>query len=190
MNEKWKDWKLLFIAVKYYSAIAGFSICKSREYIRCNRFGEISKRKNLSDDFQKPCEFNSGQLKAGCTFSITLFSTQREKSMPKNVTNKSKPKYRMNFNDNVIVMIKKACCIHAGLCHLSTQQQIVTHSRSGLHVKNMNEMTFFTLCNVMKHNNGVLNCDTIKSIVSPIWPTNKNMSKNEREKRVKKGGRK
>ena len=99
--------------------------------------------------------------------------------MPKVVPENSKAKYRNNFNDNVIIIIKNACCTHAGLCKPSCQQQLVTRARGGSYIKNMNDMAFFTLCNVMKHNNGTLNTETIKSIVSPIWPSNKNITNSD-----------
>jgi hypothetical protein len=181
-GQKWKDRSTLFHAVNSFAAIAGFSVFLSQEYIKCNRFGIVKKRKkqNTTDnELQNHRAFASGQLKAGCTFSIQMASTVRIKSMPKVVTEKSKPKYRNNFNDNVIIIIKNACCTHAGLCKPSCQQQLVTRARGGSYIKNMNDMALFTLCNVMKHNNGILKTETIKSIVSPIWPSNKNITKSD-----------
>ena len=123
--------------------------------------------------------FADGQLKAGCTFSIKFKSSVRAKKMPKNPTAKSKPKYRNYFSDNISITIVEAVCEHGGQCRPSPQQQIMVRSRSGLYIKNVSENAIFILCNMLKHNNGRLKSVTIKNILQPIWPINKNISKHD-----------
>ena len=74
-GSKWKDRTLIRNAVNSYASIAGFSVFHSSEYIRCSRFGEPKKKSSR--------DFLGGQLKCGCSFSITLASSQKVKQMPK-----------------------------------------------------------------------------------------------------------
>ena len=167
-----------------YAALCGFSVLLVQEYIRCNRYGSVRVKHNEKNNHEdtttyNPCDFINGPLKAGCTFSIQMKSSIRSKKMPNLVTSVSKPKYRNNFSENVIVKITKACCDHGGLCQPCTQQLIMTRCHSGQYVSNINQTAFFTLCNIMKHNNGILRTSTIKNIIFPLWPTNKNLTKHD-----------
>ena len=169
-GSKWKDRTLIRNAVNSYASIAGFSVFHSSEYIRCSRFGEPKKKSSR--------DFLGGQLKCGCSFSITLASSQKVKQMPKKISSSSKPKYRANWDDNVPVIIKKANCKHSGLCKPSPQQQLFSRSRSGQYIKAINETALFTLCNFFKHNKR-LKSTTIRSVLKPIWPQNKNITKHD-----------
>jgi len=181
-GDQWKDRSTLFEAVKCISAYSGFAPYLTQEYIRCNRYGNMKSKdsKSVLDQKQAARDFADGRLKAGCTFSIKFKSSVREKKMPKNPTAKSKPKYRNDFSDNTFITIENAVCEHGGHCKPSSQQQIMVRSRSGLYVKNVSDTAIFTLCNMLKHNSGGrLKTVTIKSILQPIWPINKNISKHD-----------
>ena len=67
-GDQWIDRRTLYEAVKCFSAYAGFAPRKIQEYIRCNRYGTVTK--NGLKKAQVPRDFANGQLKAGCTFSI------------------------------------------------------------------------------------------------------------------------
>ena len=47
------------------------------------------------------------------------------------------------------------------------------------HFSNVNQTKFFAFCNMMKHDNGMLKSNTLKSIIYRIWSTNKNSSKHD-----------
>jgi len=175
-GDQWIDRRTLYEAVKCFSAYAGFAPRKIQEYIRCNRYGTVTK--NGLKKAQVPRDFANGQLKAGCTFCIKLKSSIRIKKMPANPTPRSKAKHRDDFSDGNSVTIVTAVCEHGGQCKPSPQQQIMVRSRSGLYIKNVSETAFFTLCNMLKHN-GKLKTHTIKNILQPIWPKNKNISKHD-----------
>ena len=127
---------------------------------------------------QVPRDFANGQLKAGCTFSIKVKSSIRIKKMPANPTPLSRAKYRDNFSDGISVTIVTAVCEHGGQCKPSPQQRIMVRSRSGLYLKIVSETACFTVCNMLKQN-GKLKTITSKNILQPIWPRNKNISKND-----------
>ena len=180
-GDQWNDRSTLFEAVKCFSAYVGFAPYLTQEYIRCNRYGTMQSKHSNTQLYQKGAvrDYADGQLKAGCTFSIKFKSSVREKKMPKNPTAKSKPKYRNDFSDNISITIVEAVCKHGGQCRQSPQQQIMVRSRSGLYIKNISENALFILCNMLKHNNGRLKSITIKNILQPIWPINKNISKHD-----------
>ena len=78
-NLVWRDRSLIRDAAEAYASISGFSVSCSGEYIRCSRYGKKrgTNRKGQHDnaeDMEKPFlrDFHGGQLKCGCTFSITL----------------------------------------------------------------------------------------------------------------------
>ena len=141
---------------KMISAYADFTPSLTQEYIRCNLYGtSVSKGSNK----QATRDFVNGQLKAGCTFSIKLESSIGAKKMPTNSTAKSTPKYRNDFSDGDSVTI------------VTTDLEVDC-------IKNVSETAFFTLCNMLKHN-GKLKTITIKNVLQPIWPKNKNIFKND-----------
>ena len=78
-----------------------------------------------------------------------------------------------------MVTITSFCCDHSGDCKPSTQEQIMCRSRSENYISSINETAIFTLCNMLKFNNGNLSNTTIKSVLQPIWPINKNISKSD-----------
>ena len=127
---------------------------------------------------QVPRDFANSQLKAGCTFSIKVKSSIRIKKMPANPTPLSRAKYRDDCSNGISVTIVTVVCEHGGQCKPSPQQQIMVRSRSGLYIKNVSETACFPLCNMLKHNRK-LKTITIKKILQPIWPRNKNISKND-----------
>ena len=100
--------------------------------------------------------------------------------MPANPTPLSRAKYsRDDFSsDGISVTIVTAVCEHRGQCKPSPQQQIMVRSRSGLYIKNVSKTACFPLCNMLKHNRK-LKTIMIKNILQPIWPRNKNISKND-----------
>ena len=73
-------------------------------------------------------------------------------------------------------MIIVTNCNHCVECKPSTQQQLLSRSRSRKYVQGISENALFTLCNMLKHNRR-LKAASIKSVLTPIWPTNKNISK-------------
>ena len=75
-------------------------------------------------------------------------------------------------------MISVANCLHCIQCKPSTQQQLMSRSRSGKYVQGISDNALFVLCNMFK-SNGRLKSNCIKSILTPIWPTNKNISKSD-----------
>mmetsp|Transcript_16773 Transcript_16773/g.19395 ORF Transcript_16773/g.19395 Transcript_16773/m.19395 type:complete len:134 (-) Transcript_16773:7-408(-) len=122
VGSHWKD----KYSLESYSALTGFTTAKEASYsIKCDRSGS-------SHPSTKQRDFASGLLKIGCIFKITtcIESTVREKKMPKIVSAKSKPnKYRDNFENDIPVFIKKACCDHVEGCNPCPQQQMMTRSR-------------------------------------------------------------
>ena len=70
VGDFWKDWKTLYIAIKTYAAITGFSVCTHNEYIQCNRYGTKRNRDNKKNETSAQQTRNMEPLKIGCTFSI------------------------------------------------------------------------------------------------------------------------
>ena len=175
-NLVWRDRSLIRDAVEAYASISGFAISCSGEYIRCSRYGQKrgTNRRGLADNaegMEKPAsrDLHGGQLKCGCTFSITLSSTVKTKQLPKKTTQKSRPKFRECWDDMTPVTIKKACCVHGGLCKPSSQQQMWVRSRTGQYNKGISEGAIFTLCNFLKHNKK-LKSTTIEKIPNEWMP--------------------
>ena len=167
----WKDRSLIRSAVNTYASLSGFTTRFSGEFIQCNRNGQRNSEHDKRD-------YSGGQLKCDCTFSISLCSSRKSKTLPKKITPSSKPKFRHCWDDGIPIIIKKACCEHSNLCKPSTQQQIMSRSRGGQYLKGVNETALFTLCNILKHNKR-LKATTIKSVLKPIWPKNKNITKSD-----------
>jgi hypothetical protein len=84
------------------------------------------------------------------------------------------------FDDGVAVIISAKCCYnHGELCVPSPKQLEVSRSRSGAYSGSINELALFTLCNLAKNNNGRIKSQSIKTVIAPFWPRNKNVTSHD-----------
>ena len=148
-SDYWKDRRTLYDAVKNYAVITGFSVYVDVEYIRCNRYGFLKKRKKKNDPSTVQETRNMEKLKIGCTFSIKIVSSQKIKCKSKNTNSKIPYKWRNDFSDNIPVTISVANCMHCDQCKPSTQQQLMTRSRSRKYVQGISKNDLFTLFNML-----------------------------------------
>ena len=87
---------------------------------------------------------------------------------------KEKNKNTLDFCENVPVIVNnKSNFEHSGLCVPSARQQQMTRSRSGVHVSSLSDMSSFTLYSMTRNNECELKPSSIKSVIIPFWPANK-----------------
>ena len=79
------------------------------------------------------------------------------------------------MTDGVCVIISKANLSHTGQCSPSSMQQVLQRSWSGAYVKNMSDVSLFTLCSMLK-GGGKVTSSFIKQILKSQFPANKNVT--------------
>ena len=85
--------------------------------------------------------------------------------------NKSFP----DISNGVCVIISKVHLKPTGQCSPSKLQQVLQHSRNGASVKNMSDVSLFTLCSMFK-GGGKVTSSFIKKILKSQFPANKNVT--------------
>ena len=97
--------------------------------------------------------------------------------MKKIKTGISEGKYKSYpvVKDGVNVIISKANVEHTGECQPSRLQQVMQRSRSGTYVKNISDVSLFTLCMMLK-DEGNVPSSMVKQILSTQFPANKNVT--------------
>ncbi|GFH55396.1 hypothetical protein CTEN210_11872 [Chaetoceros tenuissimus] len=170
VEQKWVDKAHLKSALEFYASATGWSVCNpTPTHFRCNCFRKPG-HKDKYRDHQTPRQVDGGSLHKGCTFLIAIRSTKNERSK-----DKSKPV----FDAGVPIIISKVILSHGGSCNPSPQQQLVARARSGKYVKSINDLALYQLCTMSKNGEGRLKTSSIKSIITPFWPSNKNISKGD-----------
>ena len=66
-------------------------------------------------------------------------------------------------------IISKASLWHTGECKPSRLQQVMQRSRSGVYVKNISDVSLFTLCTMLK-DEGKVSSSMVKQILSTQFP--------------------
>lgn len=170
VEQKWVDKNHLKSALEFYASATGWSLCNpSSTHFRCNCFREPGHQDKYRDH-HTPRQVDGGSLHKGCTFLIVIRSTKNERRK-----SKSKPV----FDAGTPIIISKLDLSHGGSCNPSSQQQLVARARSGKYVKSINDLALYQLCTMSKNGEGRLKTSSIKSIIKPFWPTNKNISKGD-----------
>ena len=97
--------------------------------------------------------------------------------MKKINTGLSEGKYKSYpvVKDGINVIISKANVKHTGECKPSKLQQVMQRSRSGAYVKNISDISLFTLCMMLK-DEGKVPSTIVKQILSTQFPANKNVT--------------
>lgn len=167
VGQKWVDKDHLKSALEFYASATGWVPCNPNpSHFRCNCFRQPGHKDKYRD--QQSREHDSGSLHKGCTFQIVIKSTRN-----KIKNKKSKPV----FAAGIPIVISKLNLSHGGSCNPSSQQQLVARSRSGRYAKSINDLALCQLCTMSKNGEGRLKTSSIKSIITPFWPSNKNISK-------------
>ena len=142
VESKWKDRSLLYSTIQSYAAATGWKATLSHSiYIRCSCY----KRPMRTETSRK---FTSGSLCKNCDWEIKIRSTENKTRKIKSGVSEGKYKSFPVVTDDVCVIISKANLNHTGQCSPSRMQQVMQRSRSGAYVKNMSNVSLFTLCSM------------------------------------------
>ena len=148
LGSKWKDRSLLYSTIQAYAAATGWKATLSHSiYIRCSCY----KRPTRSEKSRK---FSSGSLCKNCEWEVKIRSTQNKTRRINSGIAEGKNKSIPVVDDGVCVIISKANLIHTGQCTPSRMQLVMQRSRSGAYVKNMSDVSLFTLCSMLKGGEG------------------------------------
>ena len=163
-EEIWVSRDLLMAAMQQLAMLHGFQVKCEKESIMCNRSGEAKSSRN----------YHGGVLQAECPFEVKMKCLERERYLP--TPTATRYEYRDQWSRPV--KIKVANCAHGGRCTPSRQNRIMTVQRSGKYVQSLPDTALFTLCNHLEHN-GKLESAYIKSVLRPILPKAKNVTKHD-----------
>lgn len=170
-GETWKSRDLVQSVLNVIEQKHGWTSTLEKLEIRCNRFG--------SDVRTPRRDFTSGSLKAGCTFTINLKPLVKTPYFPESQKGKDRPipSYKPEW-DQPVEIGNGTCTTHAGNCHPGRQNRVVTMSRAGAYVEKMPDAALFQLCNVYELC-GKISSAMIKSVMTPVWPSSKIVSKQD-----------
>ena len=169
VGSKWKDRNLLYTTVQAYAAATGWKAALTHSiYIKCSCYDWPIR----SNDIRK---FSSGFLCKKFKWEIKIRSTQKQTKMIKTGISKGKYKSFPVVKDGVNVIISKANLEHTGDCKPSRLQQVKQRSRSGAYVKNISDISMYTLCTMLK-DEGKLSSSFIKQVLKTQFPANKNVT--------------
>ena len=162
---------MLYSTVQAYAAATGWKPTLSRSiYIRCSCYNRPTRNRS-----EKERKYASGPLCKDCNWEIKIRSTVND--MKKINTGLSKGKYKSYpvVKDGVNVIISKANIQHSGECIPSKLQQVMQRSRSGAYIKNISDISLYTLCMILK-DEGKVPSTIVKQILSTQFPANKNVT--------------
>ena len=74
------------------------------------------------------------------------------------------------------MIISKANLQHTGECKPLRLQQVIQRSRSGAYVKNISDVSLFTLCMMFNKNEGKVLSSVVKQVLSTQFLVNKNVT--------------
>ena len=168
VESKWNDRSLLYSTIQSYAAATGWKATLSHSiYIRCSCYKRPTRRENTR-------KFTSGSLCKDCDWEIKIRSTENTTRRIKSGVAEGKYKSYPVVNDGVCVIISKANLTHTGQCSPSKLQQVMQRSRSGAYVKNMSDVSLFTICSMLK-GGGKVTSSFLKQVLKSQFPSNKNV---------------
>ena len=171
VESKWKDRSLLYSTVQAYAAATGWKPTLSHSfYIRCSCYNRPNRNRS-----EKERKFASGPLCKDCNWEIKIRSTVNNMKKINNGISEGKYKSCPVMKDGINVIISKANLQHTGECKPSRLQQVMQRSRSGAYVKNISDVSLFTLCMMLK-DEGKVPSSMVKQILSTQFPANKNVT--------------
>ena len=167
INEVWISRSELYNTIMCVAKLHGWHPRLRKRLISCTRFD--SDKKGTENSTR--C-FTNGPLYADCPCCIEMKPLVRSSYIPKNSTN-GKLQYRDMWDKPI--MITRANCFHGSNCRPSCCNRVIVTKRSGAYSRNVPPHALFTLCNY--HEQGIkLSHIIIKSVLRPIWPSQKSIT--------------
>ena len=159
-DDTWMNRGLVQKTMTVLAKLHGWCPRLTQKHLQCNRYGK--------DDTSR--RYAAGALKCNCTFRITLSPWKKDRYMKDS-------KWFYIYDWNFPVTITYAYCNHGGMCAPGKQNRLKTTERSGKYIEDMPNNTLYTLCSLAEQN-GKLPTSIIKTIIAPVLPTCKVITKN------------